>query len=146
MLRISTYPQAYFYHLHFYKALANMTASSMPSSRPECEVDIFSNGGEWKWRSHQLPQTTWLPLPSFHLCSKQTLVAGLYNEAIPLKSAPHLSSLQVLISTTTVLRTNAWKFRSPKKTPMQMSQPLWAVSETILFFKVKWFERQKMHN
>lgn len=39
---------------------------------------VFSNGGERKRRSHQSPQTTWLPQPSFHLCSKQTLVAGLY--------------------------------------------------------------------
>lgn len=116
----------------------------MPSSGPEREKgDIFSNGGEWKRRSHQLPQTTWPPQPSSHLCSKQTLVAG------PQMKRFHCRVLHILVLCKSGCQQRQYfgltleSSGLPKKAPMQIPQPLRAVSETILFFKAKQFERMK---
>jgi len=83
MHRISIYLQgcAIFCNFHILRSfLSNM--SLLPQCRAadlSVEKLTYSLMGEgWKWRSHQLPPSTWLPQLSVHLSSKQTLMAGPY--------------------------------------------------------------------
>lgn len=84
VLRIRIYPQACAIFISSPSKKPGLTWLCFPDAKQQTCMGkkTFDLMGEWKWKPHQLPQTTRLPQPSFHLCSKQTLRAGLYTKQI----------------------------------------------------------------